>query len=291
LRFEQWCAEYREVDKMYRRLMRVVRSQFDQLWPNALVNVKRFQKAHPNLEPPEPLVKTSPLKRQFVQVILTHCPNPHDVRIFTEDEMVELLYEHSGRREVEKARRVLRVAYNGVLPPPDVAQILAERLSHDWKICQLYIERLEVLKAQANDLVPHSPAAVLPSIPGVSNYLAARYLAGIRDITRFDEPRQIWAFAGFDPNLDASGDARRIGKISKRGDPAFRETLYLIGAKMAQHCPDIKPVYARAHARYSGEGRHVASVIHAANAANRMIFRLLVEQRPYLPVAPRPRFL
>jgi transposase len=205
-----------------------------------------------------------------------------------EARIIEFLREYVGRGGVITAQKVLRVAYEGVLPPQNVAEILADRLSRDWEAYQLYDKRIQVLKAQADALVPHSPAAVIETIPGISNYLAARYLAGIRDIKRFQTPRQIWAFAGLDPILDSSGDSQRIGKISKHGDPSFRETLYLIGFHTAAHCPQIKSVFDRAFRRYDYKKKdRVAATIHAANAANKLVFRLLIEQRPYLPHAPR----
>ena len=79
------------------------------------------------------------------------------------------------------------------------------------------------------------------------------------------------------------GDTQRIGALSRRGDAAFRATLYMIGYQMAKHCAPIRRVYARARQRFRGDGNVVRATIHAANAANRMIFRMLLDQVPFDP--------
>src|SRR5512143_272969 len=100
--------------------------------------------------------------------------------------------------------------------------------------------------AEAQRLVPASPAAVLLSVSGSSPYHAARYLALVGDVERFASADHRWAFAGVDPVYQQSGDRRWVGHLSKRGDPAFRDTLYLIGQRTAQHCPPIQQAFRRA---------------------------------------------
>jgi transposase len=83
LLFTQWAGRYRALERERRHLQISLLRQVDQLWPGAFVNVKRFERAHPGLTPPVPLVQTRPLERKLVQAILSECPNPHDVRAFT----------------------------------------------------------------------------------------------------------------------------------------------------------------------------------------------------------------
>jgi hypothetical protein len=79
LLFQQWALRFRRTQHNKRRLENHLMTQMDRLWPGAFVNVKRFKRQHPDLDPPVPLVETRPLERKLVQVILTHCPNPYDV--------------------------------------------------------------------------------------------------------------------------------------------------------------------------------------------------------------------
>jgi transposase len=283
LLFTQWAGRYRALERERRHLQISLLRQVDQLWPGAFVNVKRFERAHPGLTPPVPLVQTRPLERKLVQAILSECPNPHDVRAFTVEEMVEFLRESVGRGGVKTARKVLRNAHQALLPPPEVAAIYAENVSADWARYQDCLARVETLQAQAETLVPQSPAAVLLTVPGVSAYHAARYLAAVGEAERFPSADHIWSYAGFDPIYAQSGDSSRLGKISRRGDPAFRDTLYLIGRSTAKHCPPVREAFQRC---YRGQSRRqVLATIHAAHKANRLLYRLLIKQEPYIAQA------
>jgi transposase len=228
-----------------------------------------------------PLVETRPLERKLVQAILTYCPNPYDVLTFSLEEMVEFLRDHLGRGGEKTARKVLHNVRQALLPPEAVARILAHGVQAEWQAFQHCLALEAQLEAEAETLVPWSPAAVLVSVPGMSPYHAARYLAGIGDAARFPSPDHIWSFAGFDPILTQSGDTQRLGLISKRGDPAFRDTLAQIGRSLADHCPPLSAAYQRAYRGHPK--RRVLATLPAARKANRLLYHLLLAQEPYCP--------
>ena len=128
--------------------------------------------------------------------------------------------------------------------------------------------------------MPASPAAVLTTVPGIAPYLAAQYVAFVGEVTRFQRADQIWALAGFDLIQSDSGDRRRTGKLTKRGDGAFRQVLFTIGVTTAKDCPALQATKQRAQRR--GKGK-VGAVLHAAHKANRLLFRLLRDQVPFDP--------
>lgn len=279
--FQQWARRFRRNQVEMRRLRTQIVLDMDQLWPGAFINLTRFKREHPDLEPPVPLVETRPLERKLVQAILTYCPNPYDVLELSVEEMIDLLREAVGRGGVVTARKVLRNAHQALLPPPDVAALLTDALTQDWQRFQACLALDAQLEADACQMVAGSPAEILVSVPGMSPYHAARYLAGLGDPARFPSAEHIWAFAGFDPILLQSGDTRRLGHISKRGDPAFRDTLYRIGHSLTCHCPPIAEAFQRA---YRGQrSRQVLATLHAAHKANRLLFHLLREQETYVP--------
>ena len=285
LLFQQWARRFRRNQIDMRQLRNQIILQMDRLWPGALVNVQRFKHLHPDLAPPAPLVETRPLERKLVQAILTHCPNPYDALQLTVDEMVDLLRASIGRAGVTTARQVLRNVRQALLPPENIAAVLATALAQDWQRFQTYLALEAQLEAEACRLVPASPAAVLVTVPGMSPYHAARYLAGIGEVERFASADHIWAFAGFDPLLVQSGDTRRLGQISKRGDPAFRDTLYRIGHSLSRHCPPVTAAFQRAFRGHPH--RRVLATLHAAHKANRLLYHLLLHQEPYDPAHHR----
>ncbi len=106
------------------------------------------------------------------------------------------------------------------------------------------------------------------------------YRAVIGDVRFFATASQIWALTGYDLRTAESGDTKQIGRITKRGSPILRDTLYQIGFHTARHCPVIGETFLAARARSLSE---TAAVIHAAHKANRLCFELLRQQRLYQP--------
>lgn len=284
LDFEQWAIRYQRSEHDKRQVSNRLLAQLDRLWPGAFVNIKRFVAAHPELDIPVPLVQTRPLERQLVRALLTHYPNPYDVLALSETQLLAFLRQYvGGRPGLHTTRKVLRNAQQALLPPPDVAAVYVVSITHDWqRYLQLEDDQRQLI-AQAEALVPTSRAAVLLSVPGMSAYHAARYWAAVRDVERFASADRIWAFAGFDPIYQQSGDGAWVGQLSKRGDPAFRDTLYLIGQSTARHCPPITQAFRRA---FRGQRRRrVLATIHAAHKANRLLYHLLLHQETYCPSA------
>jgi transposase len=280
LRFQLWGQAYRQTHRQRRRLTVLLLAQLDRLWPGALVNLRRFQKAHPDLEPPVPLVRSRPLERQRVRAIIQHCPNPHHFLALGLDGIQAFFRTHLGRCGPATANLAHNVVKNALLPPPDLAELLAGQLQADFDQFLALEQRFQQLTDQAEQLVPDSPAAVLTSIPGIGPLLAARYLAHLGHHQRFHHPKEIWAFAGFDIVSEQSGDFRRIGHITKKGDPGLRDTLYLIGFHTAQQIPAIGRTKQRARARGK---REVGATLHAAQKTNRICHHLLYHQLLFDP--------
>jgi transposase len=280
LRLQLWGKAYRHNHRERRCLTIQILSQLDRLWPGAVVNVKRFRRAHPDLDAPVPLVRSKPLERLRLRAILGHCPNPYDFLALGQDGILAFFRQHVGRCGPVTARQAYQVVHNAILPPPDVATLIANQLQADFARYLDFEQHYLALAQQAELLVPGSPAAVLDTIPGVSPLLAARYLAHLGHPQRFTRAAQVWCFAGFDPVTEDSGDFRRIGHISRKGDPGLRDTLFLIGLHTARNVPAIGRVKQRALTRGKGD---VGATLHAAHKANRICHYLLYHQVPFDP--------
>jgi transposase len=195
----------------------------DQLCPGAVVNLKQFRKAHPQLPVPTPLIQSRPFERQRLQILFAHCPNPHDL-LARSDQAILALYRSNGGRAGPALLRDLRAwGQNAVLLPPAVAQPLAEHLKRLFG----HYTRAQTLIADARQrlvpLMPLTPARHLLAIPGLGPTDAAAYLAALGSPHRFQRAAEVWAFASFDPIPTGSGDKPdRVGQISKHGDPTRR---------------------------------------------------------------------
>jgi transposase len=284
LRFSLWATAIRQTQQALYQLDRQVLTQCDRLWPSALLKVSAFQRAHPHLEVPEPLVRTQPLASRLVQLLLEYRPNPYDWLPASPAAIQAFYRAHHLGCGPYWANKVLAVLQRSLFPPPAIAALLAEELHDTFQQYQHTAQHLTQVLGQAEDLVPGSPAAVLTTAPGIGVYTAARYVAFVGDPWRFQHADQIWSLAGYDLIVADSGDRRRVGKITKHGDGALRQLLFSIGVTMAKDCPAIAA--AKRHACQHGKGK-VGAILHAAHKANRLLFRLLRDQVRYDPTLAR----
>lgn len=275
---DMWCKHYAVLKGERQRLGNRLCSQLERLWPGALVDVAAFKRAHPDLAPPEPLVHTQPLQRKLVQAVLRSDPNPYTWTRLTLDAIQCTLREAGMRCGLKSAQKVQRVARNALLAPESTLQLLVAQLRPDlqryWQLC----DQMAVLRAQAESVVRSTPGAVLATIPGISDFLAAQYVGLVGDVRRFEHADQVWALVGFDTVQDDSGDRRRRGKITKRGLPYGREVLFQMGLSASMACPVIGDAKRRAQARGKS---NLEATIHAAHKTNRICFHLYTHGIPF----------
>ena len=278
------CRHHNVLKHDQRRLANRIRSQLDRLWPGALVDVAAFKRAHPDLEPPEPLVYTHPLQRQLVQAVLHTDPNPYTWRRLSVREIQTTLRKTGVRCGPKTAQKVRRIAQNALLLPPATAQLLAEHLSVDFRRYLQFCAELADLRQRAETLLRASSGAVVATVPGISDFLAAQYVGLVADVDRFAHADQVWALVGFDVIQDDSGDRRRRGKITKRGLPYGREVLFRMGFSASNTCPAI----GRAKQRAQQRGKtSLEATIHAAHKTNRICFHLYKLGIPFNPELSR----
>jgi len=280
LPFALWAQDLRQSQRQERALKRILHAHIDRLWPGLLVDVRRFREMHPDLEPPQPLAKTRPLTRQRVQAVLLYGPDPYQFLALGVDGIQAFFRQHIGRCGPVTAQRAYRIVTDAVLPPAPIAARLASKLQVNARRYYDLLDHIADLDRQADDLVPGSPAEVLTTVPGIGNQLAARYLAHLKHHRRFDTAAQVWAFAGFDLVTEESGDRQRLGKITKKGHPGLRDTLYLMAQNVSQRVPAI--ARTKVKARQQGKG-DVGATLHAAHRVNRICHRLLYDQVPFDP--------
>ena len=100
---------------------------------------------------------------------------------------------------------------------------------------------------------------LLTSIPGVGFVTAAVVLAEFGDLRRFGCARQIGAHAGVTACRDESGQRKRPGHISKKGNAHVRKILYMAAMSASTFNPHMRTVYRRLTAR--GKEPMVALVV------------------------------
>lgn len=86
--------------------------------------------------------------------------------------------------------------------------------------------QLAVVDARVEKLCAQEPAIErLTTVPGVGLIVAATFVSAIDEAKRFRRAHQLEAYLGLVPSEDSSGDRRRIGAITKHGNPDARAML------------------------------------------------------------------
>ena len=134
----------------------------------------------------------------------------------------------SIKKAEEKALRLLDAA-NGSYPAVKVGDLACE-------LVRLYAKRFQELLFLKEDCIekmaalasPLEEYAILLSIPSIGKNTAVRLLAEIGDIHRFENHKQLNAFAGIDIRRYQSGKFLAKDRINKRGNKHLRKLLYII---------------------------------------------------------------
>ena len=115
----------------------------------------------------------------------------------------------------------------------------------------------------------------IPTIKGIGLVSAATIIAEIEDISRFDSPDKLLAFAGLDPRLFQSGTQEFKGRMNKKGSVVLRRVLM----NCAESIMISNPVFYDYYRKKRDEGKaHRVALSHLARKLVRLIYKLETEQ-------------
>lgn len=115
----------------------------------------------------------------------------------------------------------------------------------------------------------------IPSILGIGKVSAASIIAEIEDVSRFDSPNKILAFAGLDPRIYQSGTQEFRGRMNKKGSVVLRRVLMNCAESVLMYNPAFYTYYRRK--RDEGKSHRVA-ISHVARKLVRIIYKLETER-------------
>ena len=83
----------------------------------------------------------------------------------------------------------------------------------------------------------------IDSIPGIARNTAARFIAEVSNVDRFNSPKALVAFAGTDPNISQSGinDGKHLS-ITKCGNKRLRTILFIMVRSMIRKRIAANPI-------------------------------------------------
>lgn len=194
------------------------------------------------------------------------------------------------------ARRV-RPAVTLLLAEPDARVPAALRPSLQSALEELAAleERLRTVEQQLTALAAELPAvAMLRTIPGIGLLTATALVGFVGDARRFPTARHFASSLGLTPKEHSSGTRRRLGAISKAGDPYLRMLLthgarsVLCHARRPTAAPHRLPQWALAVAQRRG---HNPATVALANKLARIAWAVWTKGIPFTPQPLRPTTL
>lgn len=186
-------------------------------------------------------------------------PPPPEVR------ELQALTRHLESLKADRTREMNRMQ-SGV-PSDTVLQSIDEHIA-------FLDDQIAALEKQTNNLIDQHPSLrqkreLLSSIPGIGDNTAAKFLAEVPDVSRFDSAAQLAAFAGLTPRNHHSGSSvHRRGRLVKTGNIRFR-TAFFMPALSAMRCNPIiqalvKRLDARGKNRMTIVGAVMRKLVHLA---------------------------
>ena len=121
------------------------------------------------------------------------------------------------------------------------------------------------------------------TIPGISYRMGAMIIAELGDISRFNSPDKILAYAGMSPSTYQSGQlTSSYAHMEKRGSRYLRYALF----NATKFVCIWDESFAKYLAKKQSEGKHYnVAVSHAAKKLVRLMFHLINTGEAYIPAA------
>jgi len=142
---------------------------------------------------------------------------------------------------------------------------------------QLDSDVAELDAAVARQAQQNAVARLLQTHPGVGPITSLAFVLTLGRIERFRGSRQVVSYLGLNPSEHSSGMRRRLGAISKQGNPMLRSLLVEAGQSAARFDTELKRAYQRLKQKKHSA---VAKVMVARKLAVRLYWMWRTQQ-PY----------
>ena len=139
---------------------------------------------------------------------------------------------------------------------------------------EMYTQQISKVEASICEIMDHMDS-VIKTIPGIGNLNGAMTIGEIGDISRFEKPCQLLAYAGLDPSVYQSGKftAART-RMSKRGSKLLRYALINAAWQLTLHNETFKAYY---DLKVSQGRRHYNALGHVAHKLVRVIHKMMTD--------------
>lgn len=213
--------------------------------------------------------------------LLMEYTTPDEIAALDTEKLCEFLRQTSrGRMAMNKANEIKSAAQNtfGVVMIADTLGLLIRQLLEQIQFLESQLDTLDAIIAERFSGFDTQ----LTTITGISTTLAAVILSEIGDISRFDSPAKLAAFAGIDPTLKQSGGYTGTkSKMSKRGSPYLRRAIWLASFASLRSDSALRAFY---DAKRTQGKIHSVAMGHLCRKMTSIIFAVMRDNKPYVPI-------
>ena len=154
-------------------------------------------------------------------------------------------------------------------------------LQHTIRLIRELDAEIDEIEAEIETMMEeiHSP---ITTIPGIGCRMGAMILAEAGDLSRFDSPDKLLAYAGMSPSTYQSGQLKNCyPHMEKRGSRYLRYALF----NATKYVCLWDPTFSTYLAKKRAEGKHYnVAISHAAKKLVRLIFAMEKSRQPYRSV-------
>jgi transposase len=188
--------------------------------------------------------------------------------------------EHGVRMTADKTVPVIAAARRALRLHEAERLVRLKMLAADLALLDALFAEIAAADTAVEQLLPHTPARVLLSLPGVGAVRAGAYAAALGDPARFPTAEHAYRASGLVPSQADSAGVRRRGRIGREGSAPLRDAMIDIGRGLAQHDEHFAAYRRQLLAR--GKRPKVAAVA-VGHRAHRLAFALMRSQTHYDP--------
>lgn len=214
--------------------------------------------------------------------ILLQFSSPIDFETISSESLAELLAQLSSQKIGAAKAEQLKAAASSSFG------ITFAKNSFTFQLKAL-IEQISFIENQVKETeseisnIMRKLDSPITTITGIGNVTGAAIISEIGDISKFDNPRKLVAFAGLDATVTQSGEFEASHNVmSKRGSPYLRKAIFQAALIASFHDPVLSVYYQKKKA----EGKHHLTCVGAvARKMCNIIYAVLKNNQPYVPKA------
>lgn len=214
--------------------------------------------------------------------ILLQFSSPIDFENVSSETLAELLAQLSRQKVGTQKAKQLKAAASSSFG------ITFAKNSFTFQLKAL-IEQISFIENQVKETeaeissIMEKLGSPITTITGIGNVTGAAIISEIGDISKFDNPRKLVAFAGIDASVTQSGEFEATHNVmSKRGSPYLRKAIFQ--AALIASFKD--PVLSGYYQKKRNEGKHHLTCVGAvARKMCNIIYAVLKNNEPYVPKA------